>query len=39
VINHALFVQVNPQPTGCGVIHDFLRIQNSPVEQGYNTDA
>ena len=41
-INGALFQQADPQPTGCGVIHDFLRIQgksSSGVEQGYNTDA
>jgi hypothetical protein len=42
-INGALFQQVNPQPTGCGVIHDFLRVQASngkvAVEQGMNTGA
>jgi hypothetical protein len=40
-INGALFSQTDVQPTGCGVIHDFLRIQahGSSVEQGYNTDA
>ncbi len=37
--NGALFLQANPQPTGCGVIHDFLRIQATGVEQGYNTSA
>jgi hypothetical protein len=40
-LNGAVFQQAAPQPTGCGVIHDFLRIQShgSAVEQGYNTDA
>src|SRR5262245_16409582 len=35
------FLQSNPQPTGVGVIHDFLRIQanKGSVEQGYNTNA
>ena len=41
--NGAIFEQANPQPTGPGVIHDFLRIQahgaSDTVEQGYNTDA
>jgi hypothetical protein len=35
----AIFAQVNIQPTGTGVIDSFLRLQNSPTEQGYNTDA
>jgi hypothetical protein len=38
-LNGAIFQQADPQPTGCGVIHDFLRIQGSGVEQGYNTDG
>jgi hypothetical protein len=40
-INGAVFQQSDPQPTGCGVIHDFLRIQahGSSVQQGYNTDG
>ena len=40
VINGATFLQANPQPTGVGVINDFLRIQahQGSVEQGYNTD-
>jgi hypothetical protein len=42
-INGAIFEQTNTQPTGTGVIHSFLRLQNvasqSNVEQGYNTDA
>jgi len=28
-----------PQPTGTGVIQPFLRLENSPVEQGYNTSG
>jgi hypothetical protein len=38
----ALFQQTGVQPTGCGVIHDFVRLFSSgniPVEQGHNTDA
>jgi hypothetical protein len=40
-INGAVFSQTNVQPTGCGVIDDFVRIQahSSTIEQGYNTDA
>jgi hypothetical protein len=40
-INGAVFSQTNIQPTGCGVIDDFVRIQahSAAVEQGYNTDA
>jgi hypothetical protein len=42
-INGSIFQQSNPQPTGCGVIHDFVRLQahgtNQAIEQGYNTDA
>jgi hypothetical protein len=40
-IDSVTFLQSNPQPTGVGVINDFLRIQGkkSPVEQGYNSDA
>jgi hypothetical protein len=40
-IGAASFLQANPQPTGVGVIHDFLRIQSSATgeEQGYNSDA
>ena len=41
--NGPIFEQADPQPTGCGVIDDFLRIQShgpgAAVEQGYNTDA
>src|SRR4051794_7077497 len=35
----AIFVQAGIQPTGTGVIDSFLRVQGSPTEQGYNTDA
>jgi len=35
----AIFAQINVQPTGTGVIQSFLRLQNTPTEQGYNTDA
>jgi hypothetical protein len=34
-INGAQFVFTTPQPTGTGVIQPFLRLENSPVEQGY----
>ena len=35
----AIFQQANPQPTGTGYIDSFLRLQHSPSEEGYNTDA
>jgi hypothetical protein len=37
----AMFSQTEIQPTGCGVIHDFVRIQanGTGIEQGYNSDA
>src|SRR5262245_12573770 len=42
-VNGVVFQQTNTQPTGTGVIHSFLRLQNngthSTIEQGYNTDA
>jgi len=38
-INGAQFVFTTPQPTGTGVIQPFLRLENSPVEQGYNTSG
>src|SRR5881227_3688297 len=38
-INDAQFVFTTPQPTGTGVIQPFLRLENSPVEQGYNTSG
>ncbi len=39
-INDAIFRQVDPQPTGTGVIDSFVRIQSikGAVQQGYNTD-
>jgi hypothetical protein len=38
-INGAQFVFTTQQPTGTGVIQPFLREQNTPVEQGYNTSG
>src|SRR5437764_15186882 len=38
-INDAQFVFTTPQPTGTGVIQPFLRLENTPIEQGYNTSA
>ena len=38
-IDGAQFVFTTPQPTGTGVIQPFLRLENSPVEQGYNTSG
>src|SRR6266516_6866973 len=38
-INNAQFVFTTPQPTGTGVIQPFLRVQNDPSEQGYNTSG
>jgi hypothetical protein len=38
-INGAQFVFTTPQPTGTGVIQPFLRVENTPVEQGYNTSG
>ena len=38
-INGAQFVFTTPQPTGTGVIEPFLRVQNTPTEQGYNTSG
>jgi hypothetical protein len=38
-INGAQFVFTNQQPTGTGVIQPFLRVQNTPMEQGYNTSG
>src|SRR5947207_3200256 len=37
--NGAIFRQVDPQPTGTGVIRSFVRVQARGVEQGFNTDA
>src|SRR5437868_4986639 len=38
-INDAQFVFTTPQPTGTGVIQPFLRLENTHVEQGYNTSG
>src|SRR5438128_2442630 len=38
-INGAQFVFTTPQPTGTGVIQPFLRVENTPIEQGYNTSG
>jgi hypothetical protein len=38
-IGGAQFVFTQPQPTGTGVIQPFLRVQNDPIEQGYNTSG
>ena len=35
----AVFEFTQPQPTGTGVIQPFLRVQNDPTEQGYNTSG
>src|SRR5438105_7605486 len=35
----ATFQFTQPQPTGTGVIKPFLRVQNDPSEQGYNTSG
>src|SRR5438067_13624257 len=35
----ATFDFTQPQPTGTGVIQPFLRVQNDPSEQGYNTSG
>ncbi|MDQ6862159.1 MAG: hypothetical protein M3032_13520 [Verrucomicrobiota bacterium] len=37
--NGARFDVTFQQPTGTGVIQPFLRVQNSPTEQGYNTSG
>jgi hypothetical protein len=38
-INGAQFDWTPEQPTGTGNIQPFLRVQNDPVEQGYNTSG
>src|SRR5919206_2867569 len=38
-INGAQFAFTTQQPTGTGVIQPFLRVQNTPTEQGYNTSG
>jgi hypothetical protein len=37
-VNGALFTQDTSQPTGTGYIDPFLRLQDSPVEEAFNTD-
>jgi hypothetical protein len=37
--NQAIFGQVDPQPTGTGVVDPFLRLQANGHEEGYNTSA
>ncbi len=37
-VNGALFYQGSGQPSGTGMYDTFLRLQNSPVEQAFNTD-
>ncbi len=36
--NGALFYQNTSQPTGTGYIDPFLRLQDSPIEEAFNTD-
>lgn len=36
--NGALFQQIVNEPTGTGNFSPFLRLQNSPIEQAFNTD-
>jgi hypothetical protein len=38
-INGAIFSYSNLQPAGTGYIDPFLRVQETPTEQGYNTDG
>ena len=39
-INGAIFTNpVNPFIVGSGLINSFLTIQNSPIEEGFNTDG
>src|SRR5436190_7453524 len=35
----ATFDFTQPQPTGTGIIQPFLRVQNDPSDQGYNTSG
>ena len=36
--NGALFSQITTDPTGTGYIDPFLRLQDSPIEEAFNTD-
>lgn len=38
IANGAFFYQNTSQPTGTGYIDPFLRLQDSPVEEAFNTD-
>jgi len=38
-VNGALFTYANQQPAGTGFIDPFLRVQEKPTEEGYNTDG
>lgn len=38
IANGAFFYQSTTQPTGTGYIDPFLRLQNSPIEEAFNTD-
>jgi len=37
-VNDAIFAQQVTQPTGTGIYDPFLRLQNSPIENAFNTD-
>jgi PEP-CTERM motif-containing protein len=37
-VNDALFSQIVSDPTGTGYYDPFLRLQNSPIEEAFNTD-
>jgi hypothetical protein len=37
-VNNAIFTQDTSQPTGTGYIDPFLRLQDSPIEEAFNTD-
>lgn len=37
-VNNAVFTQDISQPTGTGYINPFLRLQDSPIEEAFNTD-
>jgi hypothetical protein len=37
-VNEAIFTQKVTQPTGTGVYDPFLRLQDSPIEEAFNTD-
>ncbi|WP_165067187.1 Ig-like domain-containing protein [Paludisphaera rhizosphaerae] len=39
VINGAIYRQGETQPAGSGELDSFVRVQNSPQEQGFNTDG